>query len=191
MKDFFRDLLETVALALLIFLVLDFSIKNYRVELSSMETALLPKDRLVVNKLVYSHVGTGLLDQLLPFTDIWEHGETIFLFDAPQRNDIIVFRFPGDPSKDYVKRVIGLPGETVSMERGDVFIDGIKLDEPYLMEKDVDNMAPILVLQNSYFVLGDNRRGSSDSRQWGQVPLGNVVGKAFIRYWPFADLSLL
>ena len=191
MKDFLTDLLETVALALLIFLVLDFSIKNYRVELSSMETALLPKDRLIVNKLVYSHVGTEILDKLVPFADIWEHGETLFFFDGPKRNDIIVFRFPDDPSKDYVKRVIGLPGETVSMQRGNVFIDGIKLDEPYLMERDVDNMAPTLVLPNSYFVLGDNRRGSSDSRQWGQVPLGNVVGKVFIRYWPFSDLSLL
>ncbi|TMR62729.1 signal peptidase I, partial [Streptococcus pseudopneumoniae] len=142
MKDFLKDLLETIALALLIFLALQASVRNYRVELSSMESTLFPKDRLVVNKLVYFHLGTETIDRLVPFIDIWKDNETLFPFHPPKRADIIVFRFPNDPDRDFVKRVIGLPGETVSMKRGEVFIDGDKLDEPYLMERDKDNLAP-------------------------------------------------
>lgn len=191
MKDFFKDLLETIALALVIFLALQSSVRNYRVELSSMETTLLPKDRLVVNKLVYFHVNTETIDGLVPFVDIWEDEKTLFPFHAPRRAEIIVFRFPNDPSRDFVKRVIGLPGETVSMKRGDVFIDGVMLDEPYLTKKDGDTLAPTLVPPDSYFVLGDNRGGSSDSRHWGSVPLGNIVGQVSLRYWPLSEFSIM
>ncbi len=191
MKDFLKDLLETIALALLIFMALQASVRNYRVELSSMESTLLPKDRLVVNKLVYFHLDTETIDRFVPFIDIWKDNETLFPFHPPRRADIIVFRFPNDPSRDFVKRVIGLPGETVSMKRGEVFIDGDRLDEPYLMEKDNYTMAPTLVPPNSYFVLGDNRDGSSDSRHWGPVPLDNIVGKVLLRYWPFSEFSFL
>jgi signal peptidase I len=191
MKDFLKDLLETIALALLIFLALQSSVRNYRVELSSMEDTLWPKDRLVVNKLAYFHLDTETIDRLVPLVDIWKDKETLFPFHPPERADIIVFRFPNDPSRDFVKRVIGLPGETVSMKGGEVFIDGDRLVEPYLMERDKDNMAPTLVPPNSYFVLGDNRNGSSDSRHWGPVPLDNIVGKVFLRYWPFSEFSLL
>ena len=191
MKDFLKDLLETIALALLIFMALQASVRNYRVELSSMESTLLPKDRLVVNKLVYFHLDTEIIDRLVPFVDIWKENETLFPFHSPRRADIIVFRFPNDPSRDFVKRVIGLPGETVSMKRGEVFIDGDRLDEPYLMERDNDNMAPTLVAPDSYFVLGDNRDGSSDSRHWGLVPLDSIVGKVLVRYWPLSEFSLL
>ena len=191
MKDFLLDLLETVSLALLVLLALQFSVRNYRVELSSMEATLFPKDRLVVNKLVYSHLDSEDIDRLLPFVDIWKDGGTLFPFHPPERSEIIVFRFPNDPTRDFVKRVVGLPGETVAMRRGDVFIDGVGLDEPYLSDKDRDNMAPILVPPDSYFVLGDNRNGSSDSRHWGPVPLENVVGKVAVRYWPFSEFSFL
>ena len=191
MKDFLKDLLETIALALLIFLALQASVRNYRVELSSMEGTLLPKDRLVVNKLLYFHLDTETIDRLIPFVDIWKDNETVFPFHAPRRAEIIVFRFPNDPSRDFVKRVIGLTGETVSMKRGEVFIDGDRLAEPYLEERDNDNLAPTLVPPNSYFVMGDNRDGSSDSRHWGPVPLENIVGKVLLRYWPFSEFSLL
>ena len=191
MKDFLKDLLETIALALLIFLALQASVRNYRVELSSMEETLLPKDRLVVNKLVYFHLNTETIDRLIPFVDIWQDNETLFPFHPPRRADIIVFRFPNDPSRDFVKRVIGLPGETVSIKRGEVFIDEDRLDEPYLMERDNYEMDTVLVPPDSYFVMGDNRDGSSDSRHWGPVPLGNIVGKVLVRYWPLSEFSLL
>ena len=191
MKDFLKELLETIAVALLIFMALQASVRNYRVELSSMESTLMSKDRLVVNKLVYFHLNTETIDKYVPFIDIWKDNETLFPLHPPSRADIIVFHFPKDPNRDFVKRVIGLPGETVSMEDGKVFIDGDKLNEPYLQERDNHNMAPTLVPPSSYFVMGDNRDGSSDSRYWGPVPLENIVGNVLLRYWPFSEFSIL
>ncbi len=188
-RSFLEDLLETIALALLMFLVLQVSVRNYRVELSSMEATLFPKDRLVVNKLVYARLDTETIDGLVPFVDIWDDETELFPFHPPKRGDVIVFRYPQDPSRDFVKRVIALPGETISMDRGRVSIDGEALEEPYLEELDFSRLPPTLVPPRSYFVMGDNRNGSSDSRHWGPVPLDNVVGKVFVRYWPPFDFS--
>ena len=191
MKYFLEDMLETIALALLMFLVLQVSVRNYRVELSSMEATLFPKDRLVVNKLVYAHVDSEIVDGLAPFVDIWDDQSALFPFHPPRRGDVIVFRYPKDPSRDFVKRVIGLPGETVEIHRGAVRIDGEVLDEPYLEERDLSSLGPTLVPPESYFVMGDNRDGSSDSRHWGTVPLENIVGKVLVRYWPPFEFSFL
>ena len=191
MKYFLEDMLETIALALLMFLVLQVSVRNYRVELSSMEATLFPKDRLVVNKLVYAHVDSEIVDGLAPFVDIWDDQEALFPFHPPRRGDVIVFRYPKDPSRDFVKRVIGLPGETVEIHRGAVKIDGEALEEPYLEERDLSSLGPTLVPPESYFVMGDNRDGSSDSRHWGTVPLENIVGKVLVRYWPPFEFSFL
>ena len=191
MKDFLKEILETGALAVLIFLALQASVQNYRVELSSMQDTLYPADRLVVNKLVYLRLDTESVNRLLPFVDIRWEKQRVFPFHPPQRGEIIVFHFPKDPTRDFVKRVVALPGETVSIRHGVVFINGERLDEPYLQERDEDDMAPILVPPDSYFVMGDNRKGSSDSRHWGPVPVDEIVGKVWFRYWPLADLSLL
>ena len=191
MKYFLEDMLETIALALLMFLVLQVSVRNYRVELSSMEATLFPKDRLVVNKLVYAHVDSEIVDGLAPLVDIWDDQSALFPFQPPRRGDVIVFRYPKDPSRDFVKRVIGLPGETVEIHRGAVKIDGEALDEPYLEERDLSSLGPTLVPPESYFVMGDNRDGSSDSRHWGTVPLENIVGKVLVRYWPPFEFSFL
>ncbi len=191
MKYFLEDMLETIALALLMFLVLQVSVRNYRVELSSMEATLFPKDRLVVNKLVYAHVDSEIVYGLAPFVDVWDDQAALFPFHPPRRGDVIVFRYPKDPSRDFVKRVIGLPGETVEIHRGAVKIDGEALDEPYLEERDLSSLGPTLVPPESYFVMGDNRDGSSDSRHWGTVPLENIVGKVLVRYWPPFEFSFL
>ena len=190
-KFFVEDLLETVALALLMFLLLQVSVRNYRVELSSMEATLFPKDRLVVNKLVYAHVDSESIDRLVPFVDIWDEQKELFPFHEPRRGEVIVFRYPQDPTRDFVKRVIGLPGETVEIHRGTVKIDGVALEEPYLVERDLSSLGPTLVPPESYFVIGDNRNGSSDSRHWGPVPLENIVGKVLVRYWPPYEFSFM
>ena len=190
-KFFVEDLLETVALALLMFLLLQVSVRNYRVELSSMEATLFPKDRLVVNKLVYAHVDSESIDKLVPFVDIWDEQKELFPFHEPRRGEVIVFRYPQDPTRDFVKRVIGLPGETVEIHRGTVKIDGVALEEPYLVERDLSSLGPTLVPPESYFVIGDNRNGSSDSRHWGPVPLENIVGKVLVRYWPPYEFSFM
>lgn len=190
-RDFIGDLLETVAMALLIFVVLHSSIGNYRVEKSSMENTLLPRDRLVVDRLAYFHLDAGQIDNSIPVFNVWEEGRLFFPLRTPKREDIVVFNFPNDPKRDFVKRIIGLPGEMVSIKNGEVFIDGLGLDEPYISAKDSDNMKPILVPPNSYFVLGDNRYVSSDSRHWGSVSIDQIVGKVLMRYWPMSQFSLL
>jgi signal peptidase I len=191
MKDLLKELLETVALALVIFFLLQSSLRNYRVELSSMEGTLYPKDRLVVNKLVYYNIDNKYLERLVPFIDVWDEQRILFPFQSPRRGDIIVFQYPLDPNRDFVKRVVGLPGEMVTINNGYIFINGEELDEPYLGTRGNSYMEPTLIEPNSYFVLGDNREGSSDSRYWGNVGIDEIVGKVMLRYWPFPEFSLL
>ncbi len=111
-----------------------------------------------------------------------------YLWSAPARGDIIVFRYPLDPSRDYVKRVIGLPGETVEIRNGVVYIDGRALDErAYPVTPDrrrYPHLPPRLIPEGHLFVLGDNRPESEDSRVWGLVPLENVKGRAVLLWWP-------
>ena len=190
MKDFFNDLLETIAFTLLFFLVIQGSIRNYRVELSSMESTLYPKDRLIVNKLVYFRLDAARLDNILIPDNLFGSEENFFFFHEPERGEIIVFKSPEQPDRDFVKRVVALPGETVALNDGTVFIDGIELEESYTVNKDTSNMRPILVPSNSYFVLGDNRNYSSDSRYWGAIHIKNIIGKVSLRYWPSGDISI-
>lgn len=190
MKDFFNDLLETIAFTLLFFLVIQGSVRNYRVELSSMESALFPKDRLAVNKIVYFRLDATRLENVVGFDRLFEGGENLFFFHEPERGEIIVFKSPEEPDKDFVKRVVGLPGETVALINGTVFIDGAEIEEPISVIKDTSSMRPILVPEDSYFVLGDNRNYSSDSRYWGSVPIKNIIGKVSFRYWPAEEISI-
>ena len=100
-----------------------------------------------------------------------------------------MFEYPLEPGRDFVKRVIGLPGETVAIEAGTILIDGDVLEEPYISNKGQHYMSPILVPEGSYFVVGDNRENSSDSRFWGPVDTRNIVGKVSLRYWPFESFE--
>ena len=102
-----------------------------------------------------------------------------------------MFRFPRDPSKDFVKRVIGLPGEEVEIRRGSVYINGSLIEEPYLTSLDHSTLSPTRLDEGEYFVMGDNRRSSNDSRTWGAVPEENLLGKVWVVYWPFSQLQLL
>jgi len=107
-----------------------------------------------------------------------------YYFREPRRGEIIVFKYPLDPSKEYVKRLIGLPGDRVEIKNGEVYVNGQKLVEDYVKRKSDDNYGPITVPKDSYFVLGDNRPVSVDSRYWGFVPKKNLVGKAILLLWP-------
>ena len=136
----------------------------------SMKEALARGERIFVNKLIYY----GLPDI--------------------ERGDIIVFWFPDDPSKSYIKRVIGLPGETVQMRAGRIYVNGKELQEPYLdptLNVSNDDRPPTYVKPHYYFVMGDNRDNSSDSRLWGLVPEKYIYGKALFRYWPLSKASFI
>ena len=185
-----RELTEAVVLALVVFLVIQGSIRNFRVEGSSMRPSLEGGQYLLVNKLVYFKIDTGRISRMIPFWNV-DEPSSHFAVHPPKRGEVIVFRFPLDPSKDFVKRVIGLPGEEVELRSGTVYIDGVPLEEPYLTEKDISTEEPMLMGQKEYYVLGDNRRSSRDSRFWGGVPEENVLGKVWVVYWPFSQIQLL
>lgn len=173
---------ETLRLARDIFLIVVvfvlfgvFFVQPVVVEGTSMLPQLHDGERLLVNKLVYYKIQSVS----------WGHIE---------RGDIVVFWFPNDPDKSYVKRVIGLPGETVEIRNGKVFVNGTMLNEAYLdteHNQTLPSWPAKKVEDHHYFVMGDNRDNSSDSRYWGLVPEKYIYGKAFFRYWKPSEIGFL
>jgi signal peptidase I len=170
-----RLLLRDLVFALMIAaLILVFIVQPVKVEGTSMLPRLHDGERIFVNKLIY-------YDEYS-----W----------APKvdRGDIVVFWYPDDPSKSYIKRVIGLPGDTIDIHEGVVRVNGRDLEERYLdsrLNLNPKSQAPVLVRLNYYFVMGDNRDNSSDSRSWGLVPKKYIYGKALFRYWPPTAASVI
>ncbi len=195
-----RELIETLILALLIFFAVKAVVQNFRVEGSSMEPSLASNQYLLVNKAIYYQIDTGKLHKFLPFIPD-DHGRKRYLFRAPRRGDVIVFKFPLDPKRDFIKRIIGVPGDTVEVKDGKVFINGNPLVEPYVLAAPDYTFGPKTVPEGMYFVLGDNRRNSYDSHAWHQqcspqqtcdfVPAGDIIGQAWFAYWPFGDLGFV
>ena len=186
-----REVLQTILLALLIFMALQASVQNFRVEGSSMDPTLSDSQYLLVNKLFYYRLDKGKLAGWLPFFNA-EEGDTLYPFHPPSRGEVVVFRFPRDESRDFVKRVIGVPGDTVEIRDGKVFVNDRALQESYVAGP--SNCSPPKTCQTrlkdkEYFVLGDNRVASNDSRDWGPVHLDNIVGRVWISYWPFSELG--
>ena len=178
-----REALQTIVLAVLIFLVLQTSFQSFQVKGASMEPSLHNKQYLMVNKVVYLHVRLGKAAKLVPF--LQQEGDVVYLFHPPRRGEVVVFHPPGNPQQDYIKRVIGLPGETVAVKDRRVFIDGQPLEEwNYVRQAPFYTLESQRIPPGHYFVLGDNRNSSSDSHSWGTVPYQNIVGKAWISFWP-------
>lgn len=122
--------------------------------------------------------------------------ELSYHFGAPERGDVIVFRYPKDPSQFFIKRIIGLPGETVRIQGGAVYIDhpgapGAALEEPYIVNHGNGGDQTVTLGANDYFVMGDNRPESSDSRSWGVLPRSNIIGRAFVRLLPLSSIGIL
>lgn len=164
-----RSWIRDLGISLLIAgVVIVFLYQPVKVEGTSMMPRLVDQERIFINKFVY---------QLEPIN----------------RGDVVVFRYPFDPAKSYIKRVIGLPGETVRLVNGEVFINDRKLREPYIVEeyRDRQSHAPIVIPPDQYYVLGDHRNSSNDSRVWGPVPQQYIYGKAVFVYWPVDRLGFL
>ena len=195
-----RELVETVILAVLIFFAVKAVIQNFRVEGASMTPSLHNQQYLLVNKAIYFRLDMDRVHDILPFVP-GDNGEDRHLFRAPRRGDVIVFRFHLDPSRDFIKRVIGVPGDTVEVKDGTVFINGSPLAEDYINNTPNYTYGPRTVPEAHYFVLGDNRRNSFDSHAWGSscqpeqqcdfVPEENIIGQAWVTYWPWDDLGLI
>jgi signal peptidase I len=185
-KTAFRETVEAVVIAFLIAVVIrTFVIQAFKIPSGSMIPTLDVGDHILVTKFL---LGTPVD---IPFTNI-----TLFHMPGlrkPERGDVVVFKFPQDPSRDFIKRVIGVGGDVVQEKNKQMYVNGRKLVEPYIQHDDAridpgyvdprDNFGPVTVPEGAIFVMGDNRDESYDSRFWGFVPLANVKGKAVIIYW--------
>lgn len=152
------DILETLVLAVVLYFGINAISVRVRVDGFSMNPTLQDGEYILVNRLAYK-------------------------IGQPARGDIVVFSFPMDPRQDLIKRVIGLPGETISVQDGKVMINSVPLEEPYIAAPPIYNNSWV-VPEGQLFVLGDNRNESKDSHEWGMLPMENVVGKAILIYWP-------
>jgi signal peptidase I len=186
-----KELLETAIFILLVFLIVRGVIQNFKIEGQSMEPSLHTGQYILVNKIVYFHFDMNAPLRLLPGrADL--PARVVYPFHMPRRGEVVVFEYPKDMSKDYIKRVIGLPGDTVEIKDGKVYVNGALLDEPYLRGAqtscrgdDPCSQGQLIKVQpGTVFVMGDNRLNSSDSREWGELPLEGIIGKAWVSYWP-------
>ena len=192
MYRLFREVLEAILLAMLMFFIASVTLQNFRVLGGSMSETLQDGQYLVVNKVAYSSFDKHRLAQLVPFWDADESSSRVFAFHPPQRGEVVVFRPPRRPDVEYVKRVVGLPSETVEIIRGTVVVDGIPLDEPYIQRRgSTENRGPVSLADDEYYVLGDNRLGSEDSRTWGPIVLDSIVGRVWFTYWPLPAAGLI
>ena len=190
-----REVAETLLLAALIFLAVRASMQNFRVEGASMEDSLDNGEYLIVNRLAYAEIDLSFFDWV-PFFDSGDN-PVHHLWDSPSRGDVVVFRSPTNIKRDFIKRIIGLPGDVVEIdgEAGAVKLNGKVLDEPYVLggTSCQRSCGPWVVPERAYFVMGDNRQNSSDSRQGWFAPEENIIGKALITYWhnggPELDLA--
>jgi signal peptidase I len=165
LRSWMRDLIISVVVS---FLIITFLYQPVRVEGTSMAPQLHDQDRLFINKFAYQ-------------------------FEKIDRDDVVVFYYPRDPQKSYIKRVIGLPGDTIRILDGDVFVNGKVITEPYVPERyrDLRSMDEIQVPEGEYFVMGDHRSISSDSRDFGPVERSLIYGKAAFVYWPRQEMGVV
>ena len=191
MREIIRELMHTALVSLAVFLSIHFSIENFRVDGFSMTPTLLDGQHLIANKLVFSRLSSDALTGLIPFVPDSGEGGALFTFHPPERGDIMILLHPQDPSRALVKRVIGLPGDVIEIDTGRVIRNGERLEEPYVIHSDARTFAPLVVPEGSYYVLGDNRLVSSDSRHWGFVSDEHVIGRAWLSYWPSERVGFL
>ena len=189
-KSTFREYYEALLIAVIfVNFARIFAFQAFKIPTGSMEDNLKVGDHIIVNKFIYG-----------PASDPWKG---LFPLRDPRRGDIIVFRYPLQPDTDFVKRVIGMPGDTVEIRDKKVSVNGKALEEPYVIHEDSqvfpaqpalpepyrsrDQFGPYTVPSGQFFAMGDNRDRSSDSRYWGTVPRSMIKGRAFMVYWSFAS----
>ena len=188
-KSTAREYFESIVIAVILALFIrTFVVQAFKIPTGSMENNLLIGDHLLVNKFVFGPTATGIERALLPIGTI-------------KRRDVIVFKYPEEPDRDFIKRVIGLPGETVELREKKVYINGQPLDEPYVhflepprsgeefrevTSFDVrERYGPVTIPADQYFMMGDNRDNSADSRYWGFLRRDYIKGKALVIYWSY------
>jgi signal peptidase I len=187
-KSVVREYFESIVIAVVLALFIrTFIVQAFKIPTGSMEPNLLIGDHLLVNKFLLGPTATGVERAVLPSRDV-------------RRGDIVVFKFPADPERDFIKRVIGLPGETVELRNRGILINGTAIEEPYahylprpantelheITPEDVrEHYGPETVPADQFFVMGDNRDNSQDSRYWGFLPRDYIKGRALMVYWSY------
>ena len=185
-KSVVREWVESILIALVLALFIRaFFIQAFRIPSGSMRTTLLVGDRILVSKVAYG--------PLIPFT-----AKRIPGYTTPHRGDVIVFKFPEDPKRDFIKRLIAKGGETVEIKFGDIYINGQLIEDPVIKNIYYYNRGQygavnekITVPEGYYFVMGDNSASSQDSRFWGFVPAKNIIGRAELIYWPLDRMRFI
>lgn len=184
-REYFEAILVAFILALF---VRTFIFENFKIPSRSMEDNLLIGDHLVVNKYIFARQSDTWLHHILPYR-------------GPERGDVVVFKYPEDPRRDFIKRCVALAGDEIEIRRKQVFVNGVRQEQAHAVHKDSttypdspvipanrrmrDNYGPYIVPEGTVFCLGDNRDNSHDSRFWGPVPLENIKGRAVLIYWSF------
>ena len=203
-KPLWREYAEAIVIAIILALFIrTFVVQAFKIPSGSMIPTLLIGDHLLVNKMSYGlqwprDCRITLAFRMDPIPGLTCYtSSTLIPLGKPQRGDVIVFRFPDDEDKDFIKRVVGIPGDSVALRNKRVWINGELLPEPYVQHADPniqghprDNLSPLTVPPESYFVMGDNRDHSMDSRFWGFVKLQKIKGKAFFIYASFKEQGL-
>ena len=163
MKDFLKMCIFAIVLSIFI---ITFIVQAFYIPSTSMKPLLHPGDRILVNKFIYR-------------------------FREPRRQEIAVFRYPVNPSINFVKRIIGVPNDKVEIKDGEVYLNGNVLAEDYKLEAGYTDFPEKKVPEGHFFVLGDNRNNSEDSRHWGFVPEENIIGKSFVIFWPPSRMKII
>ena len=173
-KSLIRESIETILLISLIISVFHISLQNFQVEGSSMDPNIKEGNCVVAEKVTY-----------------WKKPELFsnylhdnYIFDQPNRGEVVIFKFPNDPTRFFVKRIIAIEGDSVEIKYGNVYVNNIKIDEPYLthLNSESEYLSPAIIGENQYYVLGDNRTGSNDSRNWGTISDEHIIGKYIFKY---------
>jgi signal peptidase I len=192
-KSILREYIEAFLVAVLLAVVLRcFLIQAYKIPSGSMENTLLIGDHIIVNKMIY---GLRMPDSVFgwtPFADEIPYGKYLFDFEQVHRGDVVVFVYPEDPTKDFIKRVVGIPGDTVAIRQGMLYLNGSEVDAPYTRfevppsdrsTSPRDSLEPLKLQPGQYFMMGDNRDRSYDSRFWGPATRDAIEGRAMFIYW--------
>ena len=192
MAKFISEAIETILITLVVFIALQTAIQNFQVQGSSMKPTLLPADRIVVNKISTFRIPLMAIGDTLPWLNFITESD-LYIFGKQERGSIVVFKSPDESGQDLVKRIIGIPGDTISIIDGKVFVNGDQIEEPYVESQGSSQTSDLQVPNNHYFVLGDNRPWSNDSRHWvfSFVEESLIIGKAGMIYWPRDRVSVL
>ncbi len=187
MRRSLLDIIKALALAAAFFFVVQSVLQNYQVLGQSMEPNLHSGQHVIVNKAAYMSVDVDRISKFIPFYDV-EDGSEMYLLGEPQRGDVVVVRSPQESGKRLVKRIVALPGDSLEIEGGTIRINGESISEPYVLGNTRDRDKSTIP-EGHYFVLGDNRQRSNDSNNFGPIHESQIIGKAWLVYWPLGDLG--